>query len=169
MPIHTWQQRMVCWLIILRCNFFYLEIQINLFLFLVSNTPQAYLALNYFMKSVLLVGLGGAIGSIARYLVGLLCKDITGISFPINTFLVNMIGCFCIGLLSFQLTKNTDPDNLRLFAIVGVLGGFTTFSSFSIEVINMFREKFVVQALLYVLVSNVLGIFAAYMGYSFKS
>jgi len=121
------------------------------------------------MKSVLLVGLGGAIGSMARYAVGLLCRDFTGISFPINTFLVNMIGCFCIGLLSFQLTKNTDPDNLRLFAIIGVLGGFTTFSSFSIEVINMFREKFIVQALLYVLVSNVLGIFAAFMGYSIKS
>jgi len=52
---------------------------------------------------------------------------------------------------------------------VGVLGGFTTFSAFSIEVINMFREKFVLQALLYVVVSNVLGIFAAYMGYSIKS
>ncbi len=121
------------------------------------------------MKSVMLVGLGGAIGSMARYMVGLLCKDFTGISFPINTFLVNMIGCFLIGFISFQLTKNTDLDNLRLFAIIGVLGGFTTFSSFSIEVINMLREKFVWQALFYVLVSNVLGIFAAYIGYSIKS
>ncbi len=160
---------MACWRTILKCNFFTLQFQINLFLFLVSNTTQAYLALKYFMKSVLLVGLGGAIGSMARYVLGLLCKDFTGISFPINTFLVNMIGCFCIGLLSFQLTKNADPYNIRLFAIVGVLGGFTTFSAFSIEVINMFREKYVLQALLYVVVSNVLGIFAAYMGYSIKS
>ncbi len=160
---------MACWRIILKCKFSYFGIHFNFFLFLVSNTTQAYLALKYFMKSVLLVGLGGAIGSMARYVVGLLCKDFTGISFPINTFLVNIIGCFCIGLLSFQLTKNADPDNIRLFAIVGVLGGFTTFSSFSIEVINMFKEKFVLQALLYVVVSNVLGIFAAYMGYSIKS
>jgi len=88
------------------------------------------------LKLILLVAAGGATGSVARYLVaGWLNND----TFPWGTAVVNISGCFAIGFLFFFLAAQGTPSaELRAFAIIGVLGGFTTMSSFSLETVAMF-------------------------------
>ena len=90
------------------------------------------------MNMILLVALGGAFGSIARYLMASSLQTATGWNFPIGTVLVNILGCFLIGILYVLLVARPDPKHeLRALLIVGVMGGFTTFSSFSLETVTM--------------------------------
>ena len=87
---------------------------------------------------ILLVALGGAFGSIARFLMASSLQTATGWNFPIGTVLVNILGCFLIGILYVLLVARPDPKpELRALLIVGVMGGFTTFSSFSLETVTM--------------------------------
>ena len=84
------------------------------------------------MNVILLVAVGGAVGSVARYLMASGIQSSTGWSFPIGTVLVNILGCFLIGILYVLLVARPDPrQDLRALLMVGVMGGFTTFSSFS--------------------------------------
>jgi CrcB protein len=90
------------------------------------------------MNMVLLVALGGALGSIARYLMASRIQTATGWNFPLGTVLVNILGCFLIGILYVLLVARPDPRHeLRALLITGVMGGFTTFSSFSLETVTM--------------------------------
>ena len=90
------------------------------------------------MNMILLVALGGAVGSVARYLMASSVQTATGWNFPIGTVLVNILGCFVIGLLYVWLVARPDPKHeLRALLITGVMGGFTTFSSFSLETVTM--------------------------------
>jgi CrcB protein len=90
------------------------------------------------MNMILLVALGGAVGSIARYLMASSVQTATGWNFPIGTVLVNILGCFLIGILYVLLVARPDPKHeLRALLIVGVMGGFTTFSSFSLETVTL--------------------------------
>ena len=90
------------------------------------------------MNMILLVALGGAFGSIARYLMATRIQIATGWSWPLGTVLVNILGCFVIGLLYVWLVARPDPKHeLRALLITGVMGGFTTFSSFSLETVTM--------------------------------
>ncbi|MEF9924518.1 MAG: fluoride efflux transporter CrcB [Muribaculaceae bacterium] len=111
----------------------------------------------------LAVALGGAIGSCLRYGVSL-CYSGTHSIFALHTITVNIIGSFIIGLLfAYVTTFNVSPV-MRIFLFVGLLGGFTTFSSFSLETINMLRNGFYGAATIYIMVSNLLGILAAFGG-----
>jgi len=128
------------------------------------------------MKSIIFVALGGALGAVLRYLFSVLLKDYTQIQFPINTFLVNAIGCFCIGLCYGLLINASNPlsnpnyfDTIKLLLIVGVLGGFTTYSSFAFETVLMFKQQLFKQAFTYILLSNIICIAFAYLGFSVKS
>jgi len=121
------------------------------------------------MREIFYVAAGGAIGSVLRYLVAIMTRSFTALHFPVNTFLVNIIGCFAIGYFYAVFHRTEHFEFVRIFLIIGILGGFTTFSTFSLEVIQMFKDKMIYQALLYILSSNILGIFAAYVGYSIKS
>ena len=90
------------------------------------------------MNMILLVALGGAVGSIARYLMASRIQTATGWNFPLGTVLVNILGCFLIGILYVLLVARPDPKHeLRALLMTGVMGGFTTFSSFTLETVTM--------------------------------
>jgi len=111
----------------------------------------------------LIVGLGGFIGSIARYLIGLIPINETNI-FPINTFMINIIGSIVIGLIAFYLTKNNSyNDNIILFLKMGVCGGFTTFSTFALETGDLIKSGNTEIAFMYVLLSVIVGVCAIFL------
>ena len=120
------------------------------------------------MKSVLLVAFGGAIGSIARYLLsGSVLHHATGWRFPLGTFLVNIIGCLGVGILGGLVVRHDflSPD-ARLFLFTGIAGGFTTFSAFGLETFFLLRRDEVLIAGSYVGSSVVIGLLALWLGFS---
>lgn len=116
------------------------------------------------MPPLLLVMLGGAVGSGARYLVGRAALTALGPAWPWGTLTVNIVGGFAMGLVTGMLARHgTGGDTWRLLLAVGVLGGFTTFSAFSLETVTMVERGALFAALAYVLVS-VLGAALALAG-----
>ncbi|QND54229.1 fluoride efflux transporter CrcB [Phyllobacterium sp. 628] len=117
------------------------------------------------MNAILLVASGGAIGSVARYLVGLLMTRIVGAAFPWGTLTVNVVGGLLMGLFIELLGRRFDgSEQLRLFVAVGIMGGFTTFSSFSLDVALLWDRGEGLNALIYVLASVILSIGALFFG-----
>lgn len=118
------------------------------------------------MRQLLLVGLGGFIGSIGRYLVARLNLTCHFLSIPMGTLTVNVIGSFIIGFL-VGISAKTDliSNDLRLFLMVGFCGGFTTFSSFTNENLMMIQNGQLLSVLLYTAGSIFLGFIAVYLGY----
>lgn len=102
---------------------------------------------------LLLVMAGGALGSAARYLTGRIALSALGPDFPYGTLAVNLIGGLLMGLLAGGLARIGGSENWRLFLGIGVLGGFTTFSSFSLDVVTLIDRGAGLSAALYVLVS----------------
>lgn len=94
------------------------------------------------MTRVLLIGLAGALGTLARYFVGVYAGRSLGTSFPYGTLIVNVLGCFLIALVS-QLALSTTlvSPTVRLTLTTGFMGGFTTYSSFNYETTNLLRER----------------------------
>ena len=118
------------------------------------------------MGRILLVGVGGFIGSILRYAVsGYVQQWTKSVDFPYGTLAVNLIGCLAIGFLS-QLaeTHGVFTAESRAFVFVGVLGGFTTFSSFGNETMNMLRDGESLLALANITAQLVLGLGAVWLG-----
>jgi fluoride exporter len=118
------------------------------------------------MTNILLIGIGGFIGSILRYLTSGYAQQISKtIDFPYGTLAVNLIGCFIIGFLS-QLAEDRGvfTNQSRLFVFTGFLGGFTTFSSFGNETLNLMRDSQVVNAFANVGANVILGLFAVWLG-----
>lgn len=117
------------------------------------------------MRSLLLVFVGGGLGSVLRYAVYRLTDSITQSVFPYGTFLVNIIGCFFIGFFVFY-TERYDAQSLqwRLFLVTGLCGGFTTFSAFTFENLSLITDHRIFLFLLYTIGSVVLGITATYFG-----
>ncbi|MES2779251.1 MAG: fluoride efflux transporter CrcB [Bacteroidota bacterium] len=118
------------------------------------------------MKSILWVALGGAIGSLLRYAVALWLKPEPSLAFPIHTLLVNVLGCLVIGFVFSFLLTVPNEQYYRLFIITGILGGFTTFSSFGLESFYLFQNNEFLKAGSYILLSNMLGLAAVWAGYS---
>lgn len=113
----------------------------------------------------LLVMLGGSLGAASRYGIGLLTARVWGTGFPYGTLVVNLAGCFVIGLL-FALADRSrllTPD-VRLLLITGYLGALTTFSSFSVETVNAARAGLLMQAVVNVLINNIGGLTLTYLG-----
>lgn len=112
------------------------------------------------MLNCLAVGLGGFIGAVIRYLMGLIPIK-NPASFPINTFIINIAGAFAIGCIAYAMSKNQNIDSrLILFLKVGICGGFTTFSTFSLETAELIKSGSVLIAVIYVVLSVVIGALA---------
>ena len=117
------------------------------------------------IKQILLVGLGGGIGSIFRYLTSLLVNRHVESHFPWATFAVNLLGCFLIGLLAGLAARGTWLDeNLRLLFITGFCGGYTTFSAFSMENMVLIGGGHYVALIVYILSSVLVGLLAVWLG-----
>ena len=115
------------------------------------------------IKNILLIGLGGGIGSMCRYTVSLL---LVNKSFPVATLLINISGSFIIGLVAAYALKNEwFAANWKLFLATGICGGFTTFSAFSLENLQLVQQGKYLWALLYIAASIVLGLMATFFGY----
>lgn len=117
------------------------------------------------MKEMLLVGVGGGIGAIARFkLSGLVLHRTINWKFPLPTFTVNVIGCIVAGVLWGLAEKREWFNyNTRLLLFTGLLGGFTTFSAFGLETVDLLRRHEVGTAVWYVVLSVMCGISAAWL------
>ncbi len=117
------------------------------------------------LRTILLVGTGGFIGSVMRYLVQIFVERGQSSTFPYGTLAANVAGSFIIGII-YALSEEGDLLNAewRMFLAVGICGGFTTFSSFAYNNFTMLREQSFLQLLLNVGGSIFLGILAVYLG-----
>jgi CrcB protein len=111
-----------------------------------------------------MIGIGGALGSMARFGFSALVQRSTDMGFPVGTMAVNIAGCFLIGFLAELFENILVPPQWRSFATIGFLGGFTTFSTFSLETINMLREGENAGAIMNVVISNILGVLSVAAG-----
>ncbi len=110
------------------------------------------------MLNAIVVGLGGFVGAVCRYLIGLIqVNEVT--TFPIKTFFINVIGCIVIGIITVAVAKNSSINpQMVLFLKVGVCGGFTTFSTFALETVELIKAGNPLIALLYMLGSVLVGV-----------
>ncbi len=110
------------------------------------------------MNKFLVIAAGGALGAVLRYIVSGAAYQLWGSSFPWGTLTVNLIGCFLIGLLSETFTGLIVPQHLKTMALIGMLGAFTTFSTFGLETVNLMRDGEWRLVTLNLVLSNLLGI-----------
>lgn len=120
------------------------------------------------LKSMLLVALGGALGSVARFkLSGWVLHQAPNWRFPAGTLLVNLVGCFIAGLLAGMAVKeDIFTPEARVFLFTGLLGGFTTFSAFGLETLLLLKRGETVVAMANAVISVVVGLLVAWLGYA---
>ncbi len=118
------------------------------------------------MHPYLLVGIGGALGSMARFGVGSIVGRFWHASFPLATLLINIVGSVLMGVFVGLMARFLPPwqEDARVFIAVGLLGGFTTFSSFSLETVLLLERGELVSAAAYVLLSVVVCVIGLYLG-----
>lgn len=125
------------------------------------------MSVDHHLKSILLVALGGATGSVLRYLLSAWTfAQAVHWRFPIGTFVVNILGCLMVGLLAGLMAKHQflSPD-ARLFLITGIAGGFTTFSALGMETFHLLRRGDMLIAGSYVASSVIVGILCVWVGF----
>ncbi len=118
------------------------------------------------ISNIILVFIGGGVVSMLRYLISLMIPNSSS-GFPLSTFWVNISGCFLIGL--FYSFLSVDNQTFKLLLIIGLLGGFTTFSSFGNETIQLIEKGSHQTAFFYVILSNIFGLVAVYLGTKISS
>uniref|UniRef100_UPI000A3CBA07 fluoride efflux transporter CrcB n=1 Tax=Nitrospira cf. moscoviensis SBR1015 TaxID=96242 RepID=UPI000A3CBA07 len=120
------------------------------------------------LRTLLLIGTGGFIGSILRYLLGTQVQQLSkSLQFPFGTLAVNLVGCVLVGFLAEIIgQRNIGSSDVRTFLIVGLLGGFTTFSAFGLETMGLLRNGEIWLALGNIVSHTLLGLIAVWLGYS---
>ena len=119
------------------------------------------------MGKLFLIGLAGFVGTLARYGLSGVAAKRYGATFPLGTLAVNLIGCFLVGLLFYLMQERfVVSQNLRTIILVGLLGGFTTFSSFGLQTFTLLQDGEFGFAALNLGVSNVLGLLLVWAGYT---
>jgi fluoride exporter len=109
------------------------------------------------------VALGGALGSLARYLVGIYAGRWLGTAFPWGTLFINVMGSFLIGAFAESFALRWDAaQSTRVFLVVGICGGYTTFSTFSLDVVTLLNRGEIITAMAYMVASVVLSVAALY-------
>lgn len=118
------------------------------------------------MKPFFLVGLGGFSGALLRYYVGGWAQTVLAhIGFPFGTLTVNLLGCFILGFLGGFSENFGISQEIRLFVMVGLLGSFTTFSTFSYDTLTLLRDQAILYAALNVGIQVMIGLLAAWLGF----
>ena len=120
------------------------------------------------MRNLVYIFLGGGVGSVLRYLISMYTQKLFKIgSFPLGTLLVNILGCFMIGFLTSYFMKS---DNyLKYLLITGLCGGFTTFSTFSIENYSLWENQQFATLIFYIVLSVLIGFIAVFSGMKFQN
>jgi CrcB protein len=118
------------------------------------------------MKTLLIIGTGGFIGSIFRYLVSKSVQEKFTTAFPFGTLSVNILGCFLIGVVLSWSERGGLNADWRMFLATGICGGFTTFSAFSNETLALMRDGQWIYAGVYIAFSIITGLAATFTGYS---
>jgi CrcB protein len=117
------------------------------------------------LNSFLLVFLGGGTGAACRHGINLLAARLVGTHYPFGTFLINIVGSFLIGVVVEYCALRSDvPLDARLFIVTGIIGGFTTFSAFSLEIGLLFERGEATAAIMYALSSVLFGVTALFAG-----
>ena len=117
------------------------------------------------MRAILLIFVGGGIGSVLRYVLSRWINSTVISHFPLGTFIVNIIGCFLIGFIIFYTERYQEHvQEWRLLLVTGLCGGFTTFSAFSMENVQLLVDQRIFIAFLYIAGSVALGFLATYCG-----
>lgn len=117
------------------------------------------------MVKLFLIALGGALGALLRYAISGLALRILGPGFPWGTLAANLLGCFLIGLFWSLSDRVTLPPRTGPFLFIGLLGAFTTFSTYGLESIHLLRDGEVLRGLTNIAASNVLGLAAVVLGF----
>ncbi|HRG18664.1 MAG TPA: fluoride efflux transporter CrcB [Flavobacterium lutivivi] len=116
------------------------------------------------LKTIFFIAIGGAVGSILRFLVSQIVSKFWTGNFPLATFTVNVLGCFMIGFFVGITTKNNLDNGLKWLLITGLCGGFTTFSTFSMENITLLQNNHFTTAFVYVISSVIISILSVWLG-----
>lgn len=120
------------------------------------------------MALFIAIALGGALGSLLRFLISKYIQNKAGLEFPIGTLFVNLTSAFAIGLAFSLLVEKWDiSPNLRALIITGILGGYSTYSTLFYEAFYLLINGELVKFSLYILLSNLLGLFFVALGYGF--
>jgi fluoride exporter len=120
--------------------------------------------INFTPMLLFLIGLGGAAGSVLRYLVGSVVQRSAGVGFPVGTLAVNVAGCFIMGVLAQHYMNTQTNQQVRAALMTGFCGGFTTFSAFSLETVGLMRGGEHGKSAAYVVLSVMLSILATFSG-----
>lgn len=115
---------------------------------------------------IFLIGIGGFVGAVSRYWISGLAQELSrSVNFPYGTLVVNVLGCFMIGFLAYLVeSRGALNSETRMTVFIGMLGAFTTFSTFSHETINLFQDGELTQGMANIVMNNALGLAAVWAG-----